>query len=64
MLSTVCFSHAGYSALLMEASQNCVLGFHDVWFCFVTFITKATPETENHGISTSEEVLNIKNIQQ
>jgi len=31
---------------------------------FVTFITKATPETENHGISTSEEVLNIKNIQQ
>jgi hypothetical protein len=35
MLSTVCFSHVGFSALLMEASQNCVLGFHDV--CFVCY---------------------------
>jgi hypothetical protein len=31
---------------------------------FVTFITKATPETENHGISISELVLNIENNQQ
>ena len=69
MLSTVCFSHVGFSALLMEATVRIVYSDFMMSVLFVTFITrcfklKATPETENHGISISELVLNIKDIQQ